>query len=309
MRCPLRLSSISLISFCFLLTACGDQVIKRNRSGYRNSKKYEFNPVRKKVALLKFFNESPFGGEDVEITATEEMRKELVKTGEFIIDRKSADLFGSSKMIYTGGGLKLQQLSRKARLTGLNFVVFGRVVEARVREKSDEIGIVRQTRAFTEAKIEIRIFDVHSNKEVYNELVRGYADDKTYQFFMKDREDRLTYRQNLLRYSIKVAIRRAIPKVLEISSRLDWIGRVARIIGTKIYINAGRSSGINIGDILKIVTEGKEIYDPETGALIGIAKGEPKGTLEVIDFFGPDGAITILHSGGSVVEGDFVKLY
>ena len=57
------------------------------------------------------------------------------------------------------------------------------------------------------------------------------------------------------------------------------------------------------------MTEGQEVYDPETGALIGVSKGELKGTLEVIDYFGPDGAIAILHSGGSVLEGDYVTLY
>ena len=57
------------------------------------------------------------------------------------------------------------------------------------------------------------------------------------------------------------------------------------------------------------MTEGQEVYDPETGALIGVSKGQLKGTLEIVDYFGPDGAIAILHSGGSVLEGDFVTLY
>ena len=60
---------------------------------------------------------------------------------------------------------------------------------------------------------------------------------------------------------------------------------------------------------MKVITEGEEIYDPETGALLGQAKGEVKGTLEVVDFFGPDGAVAILHSGGSVTEGDYIQLY
>ena len=57
------------------------------------------------------------------------------------------------------------------------------------------------------------------------------------------------------------------------------------------------------------MTEGQEIYDPESGALLGVSKGQVKGTLEVIDYFGPDGSVAILHSGGSVTEGDFVQLY
>jgi len=58
-----------------------------------------------------------------------------------------------------------------------------------------------------------------------------------------------------------------------------------------------------------VITEGQEIYDPESGAMIGISQGEVKGTLEVVDYVANDGAVCILHSGGSVTEGDFVELY
>jgi hypothetical protein len=169
--------------------------------------------------------------------------------------------------------------------------------------------VIRETKSYTEAKVEIRIFDVNSNKEIFTDTIRGFADDSNFRFFTQDRESRLTYRQELLRYAVRVAVRKAVPKVIKIASKLDWVGRVAKIIGNKIYINAGRKSGLQISDILKVITEGQEIYDPETGALIGVSKGEIKGTLEIIDYFGPDGAIAILHSGGSVLEGDFVQLY
>lgn len=294
-----------------LLFSCSSGVINRDQQGKRpriEERKY-FSAVKKKIALLPFFNESPFESEDLEVNATEELRYELNRTGEFIIDPTSYKLFGTSKEIYVGGGMKLVQLTRQAKIAGINFIVFGRVIDARVREKSDEIGIVRQTKSYTESKVEIRVFDVNAGKEIYTETLQGYADDSTYRFFSSDREDYLAYRRDLLRYAVRIAVRKSIPKIAEIASKLDWVGRVAKIIGTKIYLNAGRESGINIGDILKIITEGQEIYDPETGALIGMSKGDMKGTIEVIDYFGTDGAIAILHSGGQVHEGDFVQLY
>lgn len=301
-----------LINLLILLNlSCALPVVERNTSGQRSREvpRKFFNGVRKKVALLQFFNESPYGGEDLGVTATEELRRELARTGEFIIDPMAKKIFGSSKEIYAGGGMKLVQLARKAKVSGLNFVLFGRIKDARIREKTDEIGVVRETKSYTESKVEIRVFDVNSNKEIFTDEIRGYADDSTFRLFTGNRESKLTYRRELLRYAVRVATRKAIPQILEISSKLDWIGRVARIIGNKIYINAGRKSGIQISDVLKVITEGQEIYDPETGALIGVSKGEIKGTVEIIDYFGPDGAIAILHSGGSVVEGDFVQLY
>jgi len=294
-----------------MFVSCSSPVIQRDLQGKRpraEERKF-FSGVKKKIALLPFFNESPFESEDLEVNATEELRMELSRSGEFIVDPSSAKLFGPSKEIYVGGGMKLVQMTRQAKIAGINFIVFGRVIDARVREKSDEIGIVRQTKSYTESKVEVRVFDVNAGKEIYTETLNGYADDSTYRFFAADREDYLTYRRDLLRYAVRVAVRKSIPKIIELASKLDWVGRVAKIIGTKVYLNAGRESGINIGDILKIITEGTEIYDPETGALIGMSKGDMKGTIEIVDYFGTDGSIAILHSGGQVLEGDFVQLY
>jgi hypothetical protein len=269
----------------------------------------EFSSIKKKIALLGFYNESPMGGEDLAITATEELRRELGRSREFIIDPEGESIFGNSKEIYAGGGVKLSQLSRKAKMSGVNIVVFGRIKEARVRQKSDEVGFVRKVKSLAETYVEIRVYDVLANKELISETVDGNITDDNLRFYKAEGDENISYRQELLRYSVKVAVRKIIPRIIKIGSKLDWMGRVAKIIGTRIYINAGRSSGINVGDILKVITEGQEVYDPESGAMIGISQGEVKGTLEVVDYFGQDGAICILHSGGSVTEGDFVQLY
>ncbi len=269
----------------------------------------EFNPIKKKIALLQLFNESPFGGEDLAIQATEELRREISRTRDFMVDTNAAQLFGSSKEIYSGGGVKLAQLTRKAKMAGVSLVIFGRVTEARIRSSNDEIGFVRKVKAMAESKVEFKVFDVMSSKEILSETVDGVVNDDNYKFYITEEEETSSYRQDLLRFSTRVAVRKFVPQVVQLGSKLDWTGRVAKIIGTKIYINAGRESGVHMGDILKVVTEGNEVYDPETGALIGISKGDVKGTLEVTDYFGPDGAIAVLHSGGSVTEGDFVQLY
>jgi curli biogenesis system outer membrane secretion channel CsgG len=303
---------VSLMGLYLSMVSCSLPVVSRQDSGFQERDtpiRHNFGGVKKKVALLTFFNESPQGGDDLGVVATEELRSELARTGEFVIDPMAARSFGNSKEIYAGGGSKLVQLSRQARIQGINLVIFGRIIEARVRENTDEIGLVRKTKSYTESQIELRIFDIGSNREIFVETLRGYADDSTFRLFSADRETQLQYRRDLMRYGVRVAMRRAVPSILEVATKLDWIGRVAKIVGNRIYINAGRSSGINIGDILRVMTEGSEIYDPETGALIGTAKGEVKGTLEIIDYFGPDGSIAVLHSGGSVLEGDFVTLY
>ena len=304
------------ILLCCLVVACTGPITRRtpldpgnNKYGQRPTNVKDFNPIRKKIALLSFFNEAPFGGEDLAIQATEEFRREVMRSKDYLVDPTAAQIFGSSKEIYSGGGVKLAQLTRKAKMAGVNLVVFGRITDARIRQASDEIGFVRKTKALAETKVEIKVFDVISSKELMSDVVDGTVHDDNFRFYVTEEEENMAYRQDLLRYSTRVAVRKFLPRLLQVGGKLDWTGRVAKIIGTKIYVNAGRESGVNIGDILKVITEGQEIYDPETGALIGVSKGDVKGTLEVMDYFGPDGTIAILHSGGSVTEGDFVQLY
>ena len=302
--------SLSFLMAIFIAASCAP--ISRRKPIGQSSRMHnvsEFSPIKKKIALLSFYNESPMGGDDLAVTATEEFRREINKSREFIIDPDAETLFGNSKEIYAGGGIKLAQLARKAKMSGVNIVIFGRIKEARVRQKSDEIGFVRKIKSLAETIVEIKVYDVLSNKELFSETLDGNISDDNLRFYKAESEDNLTYRQELLRYSVKVAVRKIVPRVVKIGSKLDWLGRVAKIIGTRIYVNAGRSSGLNLGDILKVVTEGQEIFDPESGAMIGMSQGEVKGTLEVVDYFEPNGAICILHSGGSVTEGDFVQLY
>lgn len=300
-----------LLLVMMFLQSCAPIARRRpiSQANNRVSKVTEFSPIKKKIALLTFYNESPMGGEDLAIVATEEFRREVSKSREFIIDPEGETIFGNSKEIYAGGGVKLAQLARKAKMSGVNIVVFGRIKEARVRQKSDEIGFVRKVKSLAETYIELKAYDVLANKELFTETVDGNISDDNLKFYQAENEDNVAYRQELLRYSVKVAVRKAVPKVVKLGSRLDWMGRVAKIIGTRIYLNAGRNSGLNLGDIMKVITEGQEIYDPESGAMIGMSQGEVKGTLEVVDYYGTDGAICILHSGGSVTEGDFVQLY
>lgn len=302
-----------LLLTIFLVSSCSLPVVKRNyqprSKNYAKLKKDFSNIVKKKVTILPLLNEAPVGGKDLAVVVKEELRKELARTGAMMFKPTSAATLGTSKDIYSGGGVQMVQLARKASMEGLNFVIFGRITEARVRQKADEIGLLRKVRFFSEVKVELRIFDVSTNKTVFQETVLGFADDQNYEFYGEQDQERARYKRDLLRYSGRVAARKFIPKILNISTRLEWSGKVAKIIDQNIYINAGRKSGIRIGDILHVVTEGTEIYDPSTGALIGRTKGNLKGTLEVIDYFGPDGAICVLHSGGAVQEGDIVRLY
>jgi hypothetical protein len=111
----------------------------------------------------------------------------------------------------------------------------------------------------------------------------------------------------------KLAARHAVSflvgDVVRAVEKMTWEGRIAKVLGGKVYINAGKVSGLANGDILKVLSVGDDIFDPVTGAFLGRAQGQLKGTLEVVDFMGTDGAVAEVHTGGNISEGDLVQLY
>ena len=60
---------------------------------------------------------------------------------------------------------------------------------------------------------------------------------------------------------------------------LDWHARIASIEKEKIYISAGRLSGLEKGGIIEVYSPGEEVIDPRTKMPLGKTKGNYKGEL------------------------------
>src|SRR5690606_41915091 len=99
------------------------------------------------------------------------------------------------------------------------------------------------------------------------------------------------------------------PQLTAALRRWRWSGRIARVRGEKININAGRISGLQVGDLLKVLGPGQDGFDPQTGNFVGRAEGRMKGTIEIVSYFGKDGAIGVVHSGADFRENDRVEMY
>ena len=88
---------------------------------------------------------------------------------------------------------------------------------------------------------------------------------------------------------------------------LEWTATVARVEGENLYLNAGKSSGLRIGDTLEVFEPGKEIIHPVTNFSLGWMTGQLKGVIRVTDLFGVDAAIGKVVQGQGFNPKDVVK--
>lgn len=263
---------------------------------------------KKKVLILSFWNDTPVGTEALGSFASEELKRELFIAKKVLFPD---DKFVSSvtKDFVEGDRVQSAQLVREGRRFGVSAVVVGRISKIVFRQDREEVGILRQAESAVVVDIEMKVFDVSSGREIASYKRTGAAMNSAHIAFDEDQLASREARAEISKEAIREAVLKLIPDVQASIEKMDWQGRIAKIAGNKVYLNAGRASGLLAGDILKVLSPGEEIVDPVTKAFLGRSEGLLKGTLEVSDFIGQDSAMANIHTGGNFQEGDVVRLY
>ncbi len=265
---------------------------------------------RHRLLVLPFLDERPDRTAAMTEVARQTVVRELVKTRQFVV--VSLDDFPQDpkKFLTEENEYDLAQISRIAASMGVAAVVEGKVLSIKAKRVGDSVGVIRQMKAQVSSQVRVRIFAGKNGKEILNEVRTADTDATSTRFAERgDISAHLSDDPELIRVAIRKAFLGSLPNITRAIEKLSWEGRVAMVAGERVFVNAGRLSGLQVGDILKVTDEGDDVYDPENGRFIGAAPGRLKGTIEVISYFGKDGAIAVIHSGSGFQENDRVELY
>lgn len=263
---------------------------------------------KKRVVLFNFWNDTPVKQAELGVFAADELRRGLHLTQRMILPTDiRTDL--STEDFVNGEKVKVAQLIREGRRLGVAVLAIGRISKVVFRQRGDDVGLLRQKQSLAAVDMEIKVFDVAGGREVLAVSRSGESSSNAMVALENSNMESPQYRAELTKLAIRQAAAQLVPDVVKAVEKMAWEGRIAKVQGKKIYVNAGKASGLVTGDILRVLSPGDDIYDPATGAFLGRSQGQLKGTLEVVDFLGTDGAVCELHTGGNVLEGDLVQLY
>lgn len=265
---------------------------------------------RHRVLVLPFLEERLEKSQGVTDVARQTVVRELIRTKQFVV--VSLDDFPQDpkKFLTEENEYDLPQISKLASAIGVAAVIEGKVLSIKAKRIGDSVGLIRQTKANVATQVRLRIYAGKNGKEILNEVRSAETEASTTRVGERSEvTNNLAEDPELIKTAIRKAFLSAIPNVIRSVEKLGWEGRVAMVSGERVFVNAGRLSGLQVGDILKITEEGNDVYDPETGRFIGTAPGRLKGTVEIVSYFGKDGSITVVHSGSGFQENDRVELY
>ncbi len=208
------------------------------------------------------------------------------------------------------GEYNLPEISKKAYASGINAILDASIIDIKSKKTGDEVGLMRKLRVDITSTIRIRLTNTKTGIPLLTETVSSQVQDVSTRFAQVPESDaKLRDDPEVIQAAVRKTLAVVSNKVNAALSKTTWEGRVAAIKGDRVYVNAGQLSGIQLGDILKVMDEGEDIFDPDTGRHLGRVPGRLKGTLEVVSFFGEDGSISIIHSGSGFKDNDRVELY
>lgn len=316
-RISFFLAACLLVSSCSLLGANRQTGIAKPVGPQVKDVPYEAREVRegkdislrKRIMVLPFIDAAGSRDSRSSLTAREAFIRQLRKTDDFVVVANS-DFPKDVSAFLKGQQYDLEAMAKVAAGMGVSAIIEGKIVDIRAKRIGDEVGLVRKIRARMNAKVQLRMVNTKNGSQLVDEMREAEVEESTTRVAERSSSDRGLDEDPILVEAVVIkAFGATVPRLMSAIEKLSWEGRVALVKGDRIFLNAGRLSGLQVGDILRISEDGEDVHDPENGSYIGRVPGRLKGTVEVISYFGKDGAISIVHSGSGFRENDLVELY
>ncbi len=254
---------------------------------------------RKKVAILDFENDTNYKDEKIGEAVAKKLSDKLEATQRVVTLDKTV-----VSEILNREGFKFDKLSgpavmkRAHRSLGIQAFALGTVTDvsllsSKASETSDE------EIAFATSKVEIRLIDASTGNLLKTFIGRSPI--------FGTKESGEYSRGKAVLKAIDFGLEDVLEGLLRQLDLLDWTTTIARIDGESIYLNAGKLSGIRIGDTLEVFEPGKEIFNPSTNLSLGWTTGKLKGAVRVTDLFGVDAAVAKSVQGSGFRSDDVIR--
>lgn len=242
---------------------------------------------KKRIAVFTFEDKSNhkfrwWTGQPVGEGMSDMLVTSLVKTGKYtVIEREQIQKIMKEQNLGQSGAVTAQSAAKVGQLLGVEVAVFGAVTEfgyteggGNTRLKKKGFGIGYKSTTATVAA-DVRFVNTNTGEILTAESVRkekskkGLSlDTKAFKF-----DNRNKFDESLVGKATREAIDSIVEMIDGAAANIAWQGKIIKGDGP-IYINAGASSGVNIGDEFDVFRPGEALIDPDTGLNLGSAESK-----------------------------------
>ena len=256
---------------------------------------YLLGRLKYKVVVVEFQDNTKKSGRGLGTLVTQQLTKKLEESGAVVL----VNMDTARKSLGRGdpGFLTTPSALWKLRtLLGAQGLVTGTIEDALVGTGAREQG----GEAVAVTKLEVTLLDTETGN-----VLRSIKGENP--IYVSRTVGELSKDKALLK-AINFSIQGVTDGIIRGLSGLEWSTSVASVEGSKIYLNAGKSTGLKVGDVVEVYNPGRLMKHPVTGVSLGRLPGKLKGKAKVTQFVGIDASETNIESGGGIATGDVVRL-
>jgi hypothetical protein len=262
-----------------------------------------FSPVRtlrRKICVVNFEDRTAPQGEKYGELAGLRLLQELENAQRAVLVDKEVVLEAMAREGVEPRDLLDPQAMKEAhRLLGIQAFIAGSISNLQVAS-SPPVGDSGIKSSMASVRIELRLFDASTSN-----LLRTFI-GKNPSFTAVETGLHSDHRSVLK--AIDYGIGQVVDGMLRYLDFLEWSTTVTRVEDGRVYVNAGRLTGLRVGNILEVYEPGQEVINPITNISLGWTTGKQKGKLLVTHLFGVDGSVAEPINGAGFMANDIVKI-
>ncbi len=253
---------------------------------------YPSPKMKRRIIVLPLDDQTNYKSEHLGELATQRLISKLESTGTIIcVDPTTINLNGPLT--------DPKNMKTLNEVYGVQAIISGTLADMYTSTAKVETKDPTET-SFALARISLTIFNTDTGALLRQLIGRNPV------FLSREKGDMSPERAKAR--AIDIAIELIAEDVLRAVLMLDWHARIASIEQQRIFLTAGRLSGLEKGDVLDVYGVGSSVVDPATKTSLGTTKGQFRGQVEVVELFGVDAASAVAKGGGTFAPADLVYL-
>jgi hypothetical protein len=262
------------------------------QSAYTVPFAYPSQKMRRRVLVVQLEDQTNFKEEHLGELATRRLINRIENTGSMVC-------IDPNTIRFTGLLTDPQNMKILNEVYGIQAVIKGAIADTYISTSRLEGKDDKET-SFALSRIALTVYNTETG------TVLRQLSGRNPIFLSRERGEMSPEKAKIR--AIDLALELLADDLLKSILHLDWHARIASVEPGRVYINAGRLSGLQKGDVLEVYAAGQQIIDTATNSPIGKVKGVYKGDVEVTELFGLDASLATPATNAPFAANDLVYL-
>ena len=301
--------AVTVLSLPLLGGCSAKQTVKMKQDVSANvTKKVDskFTGPKRRVGVVDFENKTAYGQGRLGQAASDILITEMVKTGKFIvIERDKMNKLLDEQKLGLSGAIDPNTVAQMGKILGLNAIITGAISNFGTRTTGSDYLIAQSKRQEATCTVDIRVVDVETGQILYADSGKGVS--KVASGGVLGMGTKGGYAESMEGDALRAAVSQLTENITSQINKKPWSCRIPQVANGKVYMSAGTDSGLEVGQKLKVFSQGPEIKDPESGLVLG-REEEELGILEVTNHAGDKLSVGKMIKGRMPSKGDVCRL-